>query len=206
MNRESSWPRRLAAGLLLLAVELLGASGMQAQRGGLAAQVNLADLVERAGSIVRGHVVRARVEPHPEFTHLQTVVVTLRVAETLKGESEPVFTFRQFIWDPRHPDQAAGYQKGQELLLFLTRPSRVGLASPVGLAQGRFRIRRDAARNEFAVNAANNLGLFRDLRPALAARGIALSADEARLLETHPGGPVPLAELRDFVRLLAGTE
>jgi hypothetical protein len=43
--------------------------------------------VQRAGTIVRGNVVSATVEPHPQFPNLQTVVVTLSVSKVLKGST-----------------------------------------------------------------------------------------------------------------------
>ena len=44
-------------------------------------------------------VVSVRMEKHPELTNLDTVVVTLRVRETLKGQAGETFTFRQYVWD-----------------------------------------------------------------------------------------------------------
>lgn len=82
---------------------------------------------------MRGHVVSARVEPHPEFQNLRTVVVTFQVEEVLKGQADETVTFRQFIWDIRDRYNAAGYRKGQYLLLLMTKPSPYGLSSPVGL-------------------------------------------------------------------------
>lgn len=183
---------------------LLLASPLAAQRGGIAAQQNLAELVERAGTIVRGRVILAQVEPHPNFSSLHTVVVTLRVQETFKGEAESTLTFRQFIWDLRDRETAAGYRKGGELLLFLTAPSAVGLTSPVGLGQGRFRILHDAKGQAYAINEVGNYGLFADLRTALPARGIPLTPKEARLVEQQPVGPVSLDELTNLVRRIAG--
>jgi len=161
--------------------------------------------VERAGTIIHGHVVFARVEPHPDFPNLTTVVVTLRVQETLKGQAGETFTFRQYVWDLRDRTDAAGYRKGGELLLFLTPPSEVGLSSPVGLGQGRFRVIRNAVGQRFVVNEAGNVGLFWELRSALESRGVRLTRKQLQLLERFQGGPLPWDELRDLIRGLAGT-
>ena len=158
-----SWPRR--AHLLLLfcmgLALIFSPPALQAQRGALTLQQNLGELVGQAHTILRGRVVGARMEPHPEFTNHHTVVITLQVEETLKGQAGPSFSFRQYIWDIRDRYDAAGYKKGGELLLLLTRPSPYGLSSPVGLEQGRFRIQRDQQGNRYAVNGAGNAGLFR---------------------------------------------
>ncbi|MFQ5694710.1 MAG: hypothetical protein ACE5HB_01840 [Terriglobia bacterium] len=132
-----------------------------AQRGAMVLHQNLAQMVKQASYIVRGRVVSARVEQHPQFENLATVVVTLRVEETLKGQVGETYTFRQYIWDIRDRFNAAGYRKGQHLLLLLRKPSEYGLSSPIGLSQGRFRIRTDAEGNLHAVNGAGNLGLLR---------------------------------------------
>lgn len=189
-------------GLLLL---LLPSSSAQAQRGALTLPRNLGQLADQAAVIIRGHVVSVRVEPHPEFTQLYTVVVSLRLQETLKGEAGPSFTFRQFIWDIRDRSQAAGYRKGQHLLLLMNRPSLYGLSSPVGLSQGRFLIRGDSRGGNLAFNGVGNAGLFRDLLPDLKRRGIALTAEQTSLLQRHRLGPLPLVSLEALIRQIGGT-
>ena len=104
--------------------------------------------------IIRGTVTDARVEKHPELDNLHTIVITLRVRETLKGAARETYTFRQYIWDLRDRSDVAGYRKGQELLLLMNGSSRYGLTSPVGLEQGRFRIQRDRSGREVAMNGA----------------------------------------------------
>lgn len=111
-----------------------------AQRGALTVSRDLAELVAQSERIIRGQVLLARVERHPQLRNLQTVVVILRVEETLKGEAQGTLTFRQFIWDIRDRWDAARYLKGQRYLLLLNRPTKYGLTTPVGLEQGRFRI------------------------------------------------------------------
>jgi hypothetical protein len=104
--------RRLLCGAFALAGALLLAAPAFAQRGALTVPRNLIEMSERAADIVRGTVVSARVEKHPELTNLDTVVVTLRVREALKGGAQGSFTFRQYIWDIRDRWDAAGYRKG----------------------------------------------------------------------------------------------
>lgn len=200
-------PSRLSRlGLQLLSVGLLGiamASSLSAQRGALTRPRNLGELIGQSAVILRGHVVSARAEPHPELTNLWTIVVTLRVREVLKGEAGSTFTFRQFIWDIRDRYDAAGYRKGQELLLLMNPPTRYGLSSPAGLEQGRFRILRDREGRETAVNGHGNAGLFRDLGQQLTRKHIGLTPQLSALVREQPSGPLSLESLRDLILRLS---
>ena len=199
-------PFCLAAALgLALMASMCFAPRSSAQRGALTAPADLQRLVQTAGTIVRGHVVSAVVEPHPQFANLQTVVVTLSVSRVLKGEAGATFTFRQFIWDVQDVETAAGYRKSPELLLFLNPNSQYGLTSPVGLEQGRFVIQRDAKGNAFASNGRHNAGLFDQLESKAADQGIALSP-QARALAAKPSGAAPLAAFEDAIGALVGTQ
>ena len=192
--------------LAALLVFLFLAGGVCAQRGAITRPQNLNELVDESAVIVRGQVVSARVEPHPQYKALSTVMVTLRVQETMKGQAGETYTFRQYIWDLRDRGDAAGYRKGQQLLLLLIAPNANGLSSPVGLEQGRFRIERDAQGREFAVNGFGNAGLLRDVQKQAAKKGTPLSQQQARVAEEHRSGPLALDELRGIIRQLAGAK
>jgi hypothetical protein len=172
------------------------------QPGAMTVPRNLDQLTDRASDIVRGTVIEARVEKHPELTSLDTVVVTLRLRETLKGEARGSYTFRQYLWDVRSIYDAAGYRKGQDLLLLMIAPSRLGLSSPAGMGQGRFRILRDGAGREVAVNAAGNVRLFEGLGEA-GSRDAALTARQAGLVAKHRSGPITAADLTALIRAYA---
>ncbi len=189
--------------LSVLGLLLLASVPAAAQRGALTVSRNLSQLTDRAGIIVRGHVISARVEKHPDFKNLRTVVVTLRVKETLKGETGDTFTFRQYIWDIRDRYHAAGYQKGQELLLLMLTPNHHGLTSPAGLHQGRFRILRDKAGKELAVNGQGNAKLFDGMGTEMARKGITLSTKSSSLIQRHRQGPVAAGDLMGLIRELA---
>ena len=188
---------------LLLLLGCLASTAALAERGAMTVPRNLDQLTDRASDIVRGTVVEARVEKHPELTALDTVVVTLRLRETLKGEARGSFTFRQYLWDVRDTYDAAGYRKGQDLLLLMIAPSRLGLSSPAGMAQGRFRIARDRAGREMAVNGAGNALLFSGLGEA-GKQGTALTARQAALVAGHRSGPIAAADLSALIRAYAG--
>ena len=192
---------------VLLLTALTASAPAFAQQSALTVSRNLEQLTDRAAVIVRGNVVSARMEKHPELTNLDTVVVTLRVRETLKGQAGGTFTFRQYVWDLRDRMNAVGYKKGQDVLLMMIEPSRYGLSSPAGMEQGRFRIERDGAGAEYAVNSRNNLGLFNDVGAGLARKGMTPSPAAATLIARHRRGPVELRELTALIRqLAAGSE
>lgn len=179
-----------------------------AQRGAMVLHQNLAQLVQEADVIIRGQVVSAYTEPHPQFNNLYTVVVTLQVYETLKGKAGQTYTFRQFIWDPRDRFSVAGYSTKHHLLLLLNKPNKYGLSSPIGLAQGRFRIFADRGGRLYAANGAANFGLLRDVRNLLlrprAKGGVRtpLSPRLSQVVIEHRAGPLPLEQLKGLIRIL----
>jgi hypothetical protein len=194
--------RRPASGLVVL-LALAVAAPAAAMRGAMTVPRNLEQLTDRASDIVRGTVVEARVEKHPELTALDTVVVTLRVKRTLKGAAPANFTFRQYIWDARDRHDAAGYRKGQDLLLLMIAPSRHGLSSPAGMDQGRFRIVRDRSGREMAINGAGNARLFEGLGNG-GERKVPLTAQQAGLVARHRGGAIAASDLESLIRAFAG--
>ena len=178
---------------------------LSAQRGALVQSQNLGELVSRADTIVRGRVSSVKVEPHPDLANLSTVVVTLSVQETLKGDAGKIHTFRQFIWDVRDRYDAAGYRKGQDVLLILNPVTRLGLTSPAGFEQGRFRIARDAMGREVAANGRGNAGLFRGLTEQLKEKRMKVAPHLSALIERPAPGPLALQDLRQLVRELSST-
>lgn len=191
---------------LLLAAAVAASAPASAQQSALTTHRNLDQLTDRAALILRGNVVSAQVEKHPQFANLDTVVVTVRVRETLKGAARQTHTFRQYLWDIRDRLDANGYRKGQDLLLFLIEPNAHGLSSPAGLDQGRFRIERNAAGDEVAVNGQGNLRLFDGLAAEVAKEGATLSPASLRLVDAPQSGPVAVAALTRLVRELAAVE
>jgi hypothetical protein len=188
----------LLAGFALLAIPV------PAQRGALTLQRNLGELTQQAQTIVHGRVMMARVEPHPQLTNLSTVVVTLRVEETLKGQAPAVLTFRQFIWDARDRIDAAGYAKGQEVLLLLNPPTQYGLVSPTGIEQGRFRIVTDKQGRKTAVNGYGNAGLFDRIAIQIQNRKMKFTPGTAALMNRQSPGVAPLDQVEEVIRQFAG--
>ena len=78
-------------------------------------------------------------------------------------------------------------ERGREYLLMTTAPSTIGLSTTVGLGQGCFFI-RSVGKEEMAVNAFNNSGLF----------------DGMEEPEGYTGGPIAYGQLVDQIRALLG--
>jgi hypothetical protein len=122
-----------------------------------------------------------------------------------KGQANQQFSMRLFVDDPVDLQTNLGYKPGQDVLLFMTKPSEFGMSSPAGLDQGRFVIRRDAQGNRFATNGVNNLGLFAQIdqkAPNLKAR---LTPQARQVATEQKGGPISYDQLKEMVAVLQGS-
>lgn len=196
-------PRRHARPVILV---LLVALAAQAQHGALTMPRNLAELSDQAALIVEGTVVTAHSEPLPKYPNLMTVVVTVAVQDTLKGQAEHLHTFRQFVWDEKDAHDVLGYRKGQHVLLLLNAVNENGLTSTVGLQQGRFRIENGPDGQPVALNGNGNVGLLDGVAAVAASRGAKLSRRGAQIVASPPAGPVHLSDLKDIIRGLVGAQ
>ncbi len=103
------------------------------------------DVVDRADSIVHGTV--AAVASGRDADGIPATWITLDVAECLKGRAGSSLTIKQVgVQEPmadgtllRVPGMPR-YRTGDEVVLFLHAPSDRGFTSPVGLAQGLYRV------------------------------------------------------------------
>lgn len=175
----------------------------QGQQATTTIRRNIAALTDEASTVIHGKVISATVEPDPNFANLTTVLVSMNVQEVLKGSAEKTFTFRQFVWDFRERSNAAGYVKGQEMLLFLRPPSRYGLTSPAGLQQGRFIVQRDATGKAAAINGIGNQGLLDNLSQGARSRGVVLPSASQKI-KPNTGNALDLESLKQIVRAFAG--
>jgi hypothetical protein len=96
------------------------------------------ELLARADRIVHARCVA--VTTTQQRANLVVSEITLTVAETFKGRVADRVVVRQLggPWRRFLPTPAVG----DEVVLFLHAPSRVGLTSPVGLSQGFMRVVR----------------------------------------------------------------
>ena len=174
----------------------------QAQRGAMTLPRNLSDLASLSDRVIQGKVMSARVEPHPEYRNLQTLLITLQVEDVLKGDNIKTLTFRQFIWDMRDISDLAGYRVGDEVLLFLNRITPIGLTSPVGLEQGRFRVVRDARGQFVAINGNGNADLLKGIIESGSLNPAKLTANSRSEVATFKHGAISLRALKESTRLL----
>lgn len=206
-NRKAAVSGNLSgAGKALLGVFLtlvFCSAPLAAQRGFLVRQVNLAEMETEAAIILQGRVTSVRVEPHPEFKNLRTAVITVQVQKVFKGEPVSTYTWREYLQDIRDNAKNLLYKPGQEYLLLMIQPSRYGLSSPAGHAQGVFRVRRDAQGNQFVVNGRNNLGLFKDMEVQAPKVKERLSAAARQMVSTHRQGALPMGSVLEVVKALS---
>jgi hypothetical protein len=124
----------------VLAALLLGGHAAEATS---VRALTLGQLVDRAHRIVHGRCVAVE-EVREARGGLPVTEVTVAVAETLKGPAERRLVVRQ-LGGRDAPAVGPRYVVGEELVLFLHRPGRSGLTSPVGLWQGKLSVVRAAA-------------------------------------------------------------
>lgn len=148
-------PRRRGGGLWTGALLLLLVPPAFATRQ---RPLSLAEMTRGATTIVVGRVTDVRVGAHPRHPDLTVTRVTLRISETWKGARTPVLTFMQIgdaaatplarkrgetaFGAERFPDLPT-YTPGEEVVLFLRRPSGSGLTSPAALHAGKWSVDRN---------------------------------------------------------------
>ncbi len=201
----NKWRTLAFFGFLALSLLPLVPYEANAQRGAITLPRNLSEITKAADRIIQGKVVSAKVEAHPDYSNLKTLLVTLQVDDVLKGALVKTFTFREFIWDVRDISDAAGYRAGDEVVLFLNRPTSLGLVSPVALEQGRFRVMKDRTGIYQAVNGSGNADLFKNLNESGALDVSKLSSPSQSALRGFKAGMIPLSALKESTRELLRT-
>jgi hypothetical protein len=181
----------VTAGLLLTTLATTEASDVM--------HMTLRDLVARGDRIVRGTVLAAE-----EGTvaagggNLPIVTYRIRVDEALKGavSSGDEIEVRMLASNKQAPAgkfrratilrDLPRFAVGRDYLFVLTRPSKIGLSTTVGLGQGLFQLTGRPGQEQ-AVNEANNLGLFNGLQAAPASPGPVAYASLAKQIRTLLG-------------------
>ena len=99
---------------------------------------NLRQLIRDSGYIFDGTVVSVTSVGQTEASSVETVQITFRIEEPILGTRKgQLLTIREWsgLWN-----SGERYRPGERLLLFLHRPSKLGLTSPVGGPRGRFTV------------------------------------------------------------------
>jgi hypothetical protein len=211
------WTRIPPAALGLLGGLALCLQAVPEAHADLTQPLPLAELTRAAGTIVVGRVVAVQAGYHPRYRHVPVTSVTVRVAETWKGAPGRTLTFLQFghaaATEPplahtpgRRPIARLAdlptYAEGEEILLFLRRPSQAGLTSPVGGLTGRLGVLREAGTGRATVR-----GGLADLSPVAsttASHGLGAGRQGAQRVAGIRaggvgGGDVALAAVREYV-------
>jgi hypothetical protein len=135
-------------------------------RAGTAVRLDVTGLVDRAGLVVEARVVSAQPMQTQGGKRIETEFV-LDVKRTFLGETEALQAIRlpggvlpksqggRGLVIPGMPSLA----EGEDVVLFLTVPSSKGVRMPVGLAQGKYRVVRDAQGKRFATQSLDALTL-----------------------------------------------
>ena len=186
--------------------------------------LDLGALTSGADRVFVGRVLR--VESGPDASGFPATWTTFAVDDVVKGTLPATVTIKQV---GAAPSAAGGaifrvpglpeYREGEKVLLFLNPDSAAGFTSPVGLAQGCFRVSGDGvgavAENDLGnVNLGDAAATARatsNVPPSAATSGATTSApttaaNAAQRLGTTGAAsmraPVPLAALLDQVRTL----
>ncbi len=166
--------------------------------------LDLEALTNAADRVFMGRVVA--VHSGRDGHGLPVTWTTFTVEETLKGALPKTLEIKQIGAETPLADGAIyrvpalpHYQVGDEVVLFLQPDSREGFTSPVGLGQGRFRIRHEPG-GATAENDVGNVNLQAPARAALA-RGTARSG--AAALTAPSGAPISVNDLMTRIRTLA---
>lgn len=156
-------------------------------------QLNLVQLTELAPIIFRGHCTS--VEKIIKDGR-DVLVVTYKVDEVIKGDVGPKITFTQLAPpDPSLKEMGLSsafegmptYKVGEEGMVFLSTSSAVtNLTAPIGLGQGRFRVKTDSSGQQLIVNDINNHGLFQGLKKSQALKVKGLSTQESQVVYGNP--------------------
>jgi hypothetical protein len=136
---------------------------------------NLEELARRAEKVFVGTCTN--VSHKVNDRGIPVVEVTFTVAETIKGEVGSTVTFQQFDAQTQPPPQPTtandrirelpqgifakaaligmpAYWPGEEVVLFLAAPGKLGLTSPIGLVQGKLPITTLASGEKMVTNTA----------------------------------------------------
>jgi len=111
--------------------------------------MTLKTMVQQAGTIVHARVAELRTGKDP-VTGFPATWVTLDVKEDFFGAPATRFTFKQIGGEADgmvyKPADVPGYSRNEEVVLMLYPPhSRTAFQSPVGLGQGKFKVKQAGA-------------------------------------------------------------
>ena len=173
-------------------------------------QMNLLELANRAEKIFTAKILSIQFSTikGPSGKLIPCTVYRAKVEHVLKGNEHEEITFR-FLGSSQMKVQGnygfklqiSGipiYRLNEEILLFLSKESAIGLSAPIGLYQGSFKVYKSITGKQMVVNGNNNAGLFKGMKQEEPDRISQFSAKELNVLNTKGGA----MELETFIGIL----
>jgi hypothetical protein len=136
--------------------------------------MNLESLVRQSGMIFAGRVIGVETGIKDQM-NLYMTRYTFEVFDPIFGVEEDTISIKQYGGEADgkklYPAGVPRFERGEEVLVMLYPPSKIGMTSTVGKDQGKFWIQSDdSSGNKTVVNKLQNAGLFKKLKyPGLAA-------------------------------------
>lgn len=203
LYKEAFFMRKRIAFFLAAAVVLFAFSSSAYQ----VVPMNLEQIISKAAIVFRGVCKSKEVRTiHPAAAPGGVLVThyVFSVTETLKGTALPEF---DQYGVPKVEAQKMGvpyavgfmeYKPGQEYVVALTGPTDLGVYAPMGMAQGVFDVRYDAAGKAVVVNGFSNANLFNGKGAGLtkALKATKMDAKEAN------GKPVSYDDFKKMVDVI----
>lgn len=165
MNANRCPGAHACAGALVLTTVWLFVSQASASQ---VRSVNLEEMTARAGAIFSGRCLDVRTVTDPTIGR-DVSEARFEVHRAVKGATGRTVTVRMLSGDDGFADVPM-FARGEDVVLFLYRESSLGLRSPVGLGQGRFKVASGKNGRSIAVNEFGNRNLLRELSPMAKAR------------------------------------
>lgn len=201
-------------GLILAVVAL---AGPPEARATLVLPLNLEEMSGRADKIFIGEC--ESVVEGSDAKNFPATFITYRVLEMIKGESTPRISFKQYgvLQNKldRFRDSSATVEMtpyiygqvthavGERAIIFLRGDSELGFSGVVGMGQGKFLIRKDAAGTAIAENEFHNAFCYRRMK-----KGSPLADLKRKMMRTQgtATGPLPCHDLVGTLKEIVGRQ
>ncbi len=162
--------------------------------------LSLSQMTAQAGRIVVGHVLSSvdHSIPAPGGGSIPITQYTISVSDTLKGKHAKTIVVRHVRMENKlfivgkgkgasAKSEFPSYKADEDVVLFLTAESALGLSSPVGLTQGVFRVTKDVEGKPVSlVNGLGNAGLLEGM--------------SSKSMKLRKGGPASYTEFVSVVK------
>ena len=188
----------------LIAIMLGLTCGWIMSDGALAVSVkhmNLEEITSTARTIFSGRCTGSESKVDAE-TGRDAVFYTFSVSKVIKGTPAKEYTLKmsKVAVNALHTSL---FKKGDEVVLFLYGKSTLGFSSPVGLGQGKFRVKYSHTGEKLVVNERNNRNLFSGVDRAKYMKKFT-GSDSLAKIESTMASPQGTIDYHTFVTLIEG--